>query len=282
MEDQKREILFQSTLPEPFPVCGRYSVERNAYCDSTAGVVIRFGGFRSIGIYCGGQDRHLRPTQYISHEEFMPGGRYAHANIPEVLLSVSATKKRRNAYRPSENARAQALNMGKCLMCRVPPCKRYTPRTILFWLKAYDRELHHRIEVELGARASTPHIADQWNEILPDLWGEALQRAENSELQADHLFPVTLLEQLRHKISPVASTYGAKALIVPLCGSCNRGRKAFVLEEPEIIEDRYVEFFFEGKPGLARASKYNDNFRELLTMCTLLADTLRSQKSLGA
>lgn len=282
MEEEKREILFESTLPEPFPVCGRYSFERDAYCDSTAGVVIRFGGFRGIGIYCGGPERHLRPTQYISHLEFMPGGRYAHAKVPQELLSPSATKKRQNAYKPSENARAQAFKLGKCLICRVSPCKRYTPRAIIFWLKAYDRELHHRIEVELGSWTSALNIADQWNEMLPELWGEALQRAENSELQADHLFPVVLLEHIREKISPVAFTYGAKALIVPLCGSCNRGRKIFVLEEPEIIEDRYIEFFFEGKPALAKSSKYNGNFRELLTMCTLAADKLRSQKSLGA
>lgn len=274
-------MLYRKKLPRKFPPCTREDWGLTGICGSEDAIVKVFAQPRFISIYCGND--HQRSTQWIAHHKFLPGGEYEDAEVPLHLLSASVTKKRYSDYRPSDTAKVRALRYGRCCVCAAPALKRFGPRSIAKWLSQHDLPLYRRLCDAAGRMITDDDIADRWQDDVPEsLWTEALNRARDSALEADHLYPVDLLEGVRARVPARVFQDGAKNLIVPTCSACNRGRKAIILEDARTLEARLIEVLFEGKPGLAQGERLYDSFVQLLGPCLELADRKRRARRSSA
>jgi hypothetical protein len=275
------DVSFESTLSERFDPCMRFDYETGLLCGSTVGKIRCFVKHSNIGLFCE-RNHQRRPEQWINHAEFLPGGRFAEANVPEHLLSRSVTKKRSTQFDPSGPARLRARRYGRCFICRRRPARSLEPRPLAIWLKANEPALHQRIRDALGVEVTAPDAGDRWSSVVPsELHSEALRLARGSQLTLDHLFPVDILVRVRERVPRRAFEDGAKNLIVPLCHEDNNARKSVVLEPIPELDRRVIGFFFGGKRALAESQPLYKSFLELMGPCDVAAEQKRRARRIA-
>jgi hypothetical protein len=271
------EFIYQKKLPRKFSPCNRTMYDSPGICGSETCVAKVLMSPRHIALYCG--NGHQRTTQWIGHEKFLPGGEYEDAEIPLEYLSQRVTKKRASEFRPSEPVKMRAYHHGRCFICLAPPLKKFSDKLTARWLSKYDLPLFRRLCAAAGRMITDTDIEERWRtEVGEALYREAIDRVRDSMLEMDHLFPVAILVSVREAAPPRAFHDGAKNLIVPLCAVCNRGRKAIVLEDVATLEDRLIDFMFEGKPVLAKGQRIFESFKTLLGPCDEVAGRVRRAK----
>ena len=266
--------LYRKLLPEHFAPCP-HTPWQGPPCGSTAGWVVVYARHRNIGIYCDALHRRAQ-FEWVAHEEFLPGGTFAHAGVPTELLSASKTKRRSTKYRPNEAARKNACDARECLICGTPPLRNLEPDRIIRWLQRYDRSLYRRLREALGTVADLPDSMTTWPGTIPgELRSEIVDRVRNSSIQSDHLFPTALLERVESRMDKKAFAYAAKRMIVPLCGACNRGRTESLLEEYDVLENRFQQWFFQGNRDAMEGSNAYTWFNEAYSLCAEEAAAIR-------
>jgi hypothetical protein len=106
-----------------------------------------------------------------------------------------------------------------------------------------------------------------WPTIVdPDLYSEIVDRVRNSAIQADHLFQTAILKRVEYRLEKKAFAYAAKRMIVPLCGTCNRGR-GLNIERFDVLEGRFLRFLFQNNRVAMEASDAYRWFKEVYSIC---------------
>lgn len=258
--------LYRRLLPERFAPCP-HTPWQGPPCGSTGGWVVVLAHHRNIGIYCDHGHRRAQ-FEWVSHEEFLPGGKFAHADVPVELLSASTANRRSTKFRPAESAKKNASEARHCAICQTPALASLDPERVIRWLARNDRSLHGRLRNALGVAADIPDSMTIWPGLIDrDLYNEIVDRVRNSAIQADHLFQTALLQRAEAKMNKKAFAYAAKRMIAPLCGICNRGR-GLRLEPFDVLEDRFLAWFFQGNRDAMESSEAYGWFREAYALCS--------------
>jgi hypothetical protein len=277
--EKRADIEWSGRLAEPLEPCARDVWDRSGYkpCLSTIGEIRKKRGYRGLGLYC--ENGHMRPQQYLSHEDLLPDAKYGSAGVPLHYLSAEASKRRKNEYRFKDSVRLAAHSARSCLWCGIEPAPSNT-RSAFDWLRIRDRALFEQVARSLGELVmGRADVSDLWLQSLPaDLRAIVQLRFDDSQLQADHILPVDLLKEAKDRLPLNVFNYAARELGAPCCAICNRGRKLNPLADEALIEEKVIAHFFKTRKTAEQSPKYA-MFQEALAQCVNAASRIKRGKA---